>query len=301
MHYGEPIIRKAVPLALGLLSASNPQLPILDTLSKYSHDNDLQVALNAIFAMGLVGAGTNNARLAQMLRQLAGYYHKEPDCLFVVRIAQGLVHMGKGTISINPFFLDRQIMSRTAVAGLLATITAFIDAKSCKCLNDFEPYYETYRYIAVVLDRYHWFLYFLVTAMYPRFLITLNEELESFPVTVRVGQVYSINFMSIRLRSLTDIITIGRRCRRPSRQAKNNFRVPDTLDTSTAGNDGTCRVGYGGVHSFRACTRGSCHPSEKSGVREGGQDGSVDSFTICIILIHVLDVLVFAFSISLHR
>ncbi len=55
MHYGEPIIRKTVPLPLGLVSASNPVLPILDTLSKYSHDNDLVVALNAIFAMGLVG------------------------------------------------------------------------------------------------------------------------------------------------------------------------------------------------------------------------------------------------------
>lgn len=132
MHYGGPVIRKAVPLALGLVSASNPQLPIMDTLSKYSHDNDLAVALNAIFAMGLLGAGTNNARLAQMLRQLAGYYAKEPDCLFVVRIAQGLVHMGKGTITVNPFFHDRNVMSRTAVAGLLATLTAFVDAKSCK-------------------------------------------------------------------------------------------------------------------------------------------------------------------------
>jgi 26S proteasome regulatory subunit N1 len=132
MHYGDPTIRKAVPLALGLVSASNPQLEIMDTLSKYSHDNDLQVALNAIFAMGLIGAGSNNARLAQMLRQLAGYYAKEADCLFVVRIAQGLVHMGKGTITINPFFSDRNIMSRTAMAGLLATLTAFIDAKACE-------------------------------------------------------------------------------------------------------------------------------------------------------------------------
>lgn len=131
MHYGEPNIRKAVPLALGLVSASNPQLPILDTLSKYSHDNDLQVALNAIFAMGLVGAGSNNARLAQMLRQLAGYYHKEPDCLFMVRIAQGLVHMGKGTLTINPFFSDRSVMCKPAVAGLLATLIAFTDAKAC--------------------------------------------------------------------------------------------------------------------------------------------------------------------------
>ena len=82
--------------------------------------------------MGLIGAGTNNARLAQMLRQLAGYYYKEPDCLFMVRVAQGLVHMGKGTIGINPFFSDRNVMSRTAVAGLLATLTAFTDAKGCK-------------------------------------------------------------------------------------------------------------------------------------------------------------------------
>ena len=41
----------------------------------------------------------------------------------------------------------------------------------------------------VVLDKYHWMLYFLTPAMYPRFLITLNEELNSVPVTVRVGQV----------------------------------------------------------------------------------------------------------------
>lgn len=131
MYYGDPVIRKAVPLALGLISASNPQLTILDTLSKYSHDNDLEVALNAIFAMGLVGAGTNNARLAQMLRQLAGYYQKEPNCLFMVRVSQGLVHMGKGTIGINPFHSDRSLMSRTAVAGLLSTIMAFTDANEC--------------------------------------------------------------------------------------------------------------------------------------------------------------------------
>ncbi|KAH7104979.1 26S proteasome regulatory complex, non-ATPase subcomplex, Rpn1 subunit [Auriculariales sp. MPI-PUGE-AT-0066] len=170
MHYGDPVIRKTIPLALGLLSASNPQLTMLDTLSRYSHDSDLSVALNAIFAMGLVGAGSNNARLAQMLRQLAGYYHKEPDCLFMVRVAQGLLHMGKGTLGLNPFFGDRQIMSRPAVAGLLATVMAFTDAKQ------------------FVLDKSHWMLYFLVTAMYPRFLITLSEDLQPFPVTVRVGQ-----------------------------------------------------------------------------------------------------------------
>jgi hypothetical protein len=92
MHHVDPIIRKCVTLAPGLISALNPQLPVLYTLSKFGNDNDLAVALNAIFAMGLAGAGTNNARLAQMLRQLAGYYYKEPDCLFMVHVAHGQRH-----------------------------------------------------------------------------------------------------------------------------------------------------------------------------------------------------------------
>jgi 26S proteasome regulatory subunit N1 len=42
------------------VSVSNPKLQILDTLSKFSHDNDPEVALNAILAMGLAGAGMLN-------------------------------------------------------------------------------------------------------------------------------------------------------------------------------------------------------------------------------------------------
>lgn len=134
MHYGEPVIRRAVPLALGLLCASNPLVNLLDLLSKYSHDNDHDVSMNAIFAMGIVGAGTNNARLAQMLRQLAAYYHKEPNHLFVVRIAQGLLHMGKGTMTLNPFTMGRMLLTPASVAGLLVTLTAFTDSKTCKSI-----------------------------------------------------------------------------------------------------------------------------------------------------------------------
>ena len=58
LRYGEPVIRRAVPLALALISVSNPKLQILDTLSKFSHDSDPEVAHNAILGMGIVGAGT---------------------------------------------------------------------------------------------------------------------------------------------------------------------------------------------------------------------------------------------------
>jgi 26S proteasome regulatory subunit N1 len=40
----------------------------------------------------------------------------------------------------------------------------------------------------VILGNYHWILYYLTSAMRPRFLITLDEELNNLPVTVRVGQ-----------------------------------------------------------------------------------------------------------------
>ncbi len=35
-------------------------------------------------------------------------------------------------------------------------------------------------------------LYFLTSAMYPRFLITLDEELNNIPATVRVGQAVDV-------------------------------------------------------------------------------------------------------------
>ena len=185
MHYGEPNIRKAVPLAMGLISPSNPQMKVYDTLSRYSHDNDNDVAVNAIFAMGLLGAGTNNARLAQLLRQLASYYHRDQNSLFMVRIAQGLLHMGKGTMSINPFHTDRQILSRVAAAGLLTVLVALIDAKQ------------------FILADSHYLLYFIVTAMHPRFLVTLDEELKPLQVNVRVGQAVDVVGQAGRPKTIT--------------------------------------------------------------------------------------------------
>jgi len=174
MRYSEPVIRRSVPLALALVSVSNPQLTILDTLSKFSHDTDPEVAHNAIFGLGLLGAGTNNARLAAVLRQLAQYHAKDQNNLFMVRIAQGLVHLGKGTLTLNPFHSDRQLLSPVAVAGLLAVLVAMLDVKS------------------TILGKSHYLLYGLATAMQPRMLVTFDEELRPLPVSVRVGNAVDV-------------------------------------------------------------------------------------------------------------
>lgn len=101
LQYGEPTIRKTVPLAIGLLRVSNPDVKTLDLLSKLAYDSDADVAMSAIFALGIVGAGTNNSKLAGNLRYLASYYQGEAtqNQLFLVKISQGLVHMGKVSLS----------------------------------------------------------------------------------------------------------------------------------------------------------------------------------------------------------
>lgn len=81
-------------------------------------------------------------RLATMLRQLAGYHSRNPGQLFMVRIAQGMCHMGKGTLTLNPYHTDKQIFCTTALAGLLVTITALVDSPHSKNIL---PMYHVYK------------------------------------------------------------------------------------------------------------------------------------------------------------
>uniref|UniRef100_A0AAR5QB63 26S proteasome non-ATPase regulatory subunit 2 n=3 Tax=Dendroctonus ponderosae TaxID=77166 RepID=A0AAR5QB63_DENPD len=173
-RYGEPSIRKAVPLAIALSSVSNPHLPVLDVLTKYSHDYDSEVACNSIFGIGLIGAGTNNARLAAGLRQLAVYHTRNPSQLFMVRIAQGMVHMGKGTVTLNPLHTDRTLLDPVGMAGLL--ITAF---------SLLEPH-------ELILRKSHYLLYCLSLSIQPRWLLTIDENLDVVSTTVRVGQAVDV-------------------------------------------------------------------------------------------------------------
>ncbi|KAL5724264.1 26S proteasome non-ATPase regulatory subunit 2 A [Ranunculus cassubicifolius] len=189
LQYGEQNIRKAVPLALGLLCISNPKVNVMDTLSRLSHDSDSEVAMAAIISLGLIGAGTNNARIAGMLRNLSSYYYKEASLLFCVRIAQGLVHLGKGLLTLAPYHSERFLMSPTALAGLITLLHACLDMKS------------------IILGKYHYVLYFLVLAMQPRMLMTVDEDLKPLSVPVRVGQAVDVVGQAGRPKSITGFQT----------------------------------------------------------------------------------------------
>lgn len=143
----------------------------MEWLTKLAYESDAETAMSAIFSLGLIGAGTNNSKIAQNLRQLAQHYNTktEQDQLFVVRIAQGLIHMGKGLLGLNPLHSDKFLFSNVSLAGLLIVLITCTDMKT------------------FLVGKYHYFLYYLTLSIYPRMLITLNEELEPRQASVRVG------------------------------------------------------------------------------------------------------------------
>jgi 26S proteasome regulatory subunit N1 len=170
LHYCELPIKRAVPLALAVLYISNPDFAVIDQLSRLSHDPDPELSQNAIIAMGVVSAGTNNSRVAGLLRQLSEFYSKEAGHVFCTRISQGLLHMGKGLLTINPFHADGMLLNGPALGGVLVLLHSCLDLKN------------------TLLDKSHYLLYYLTCAMNPRMLITVGEDISWRPVTVRVGQ-----------------------------------------------------------------------------------------------------------------
>jgi 26S proteasome regulatory subunit N1 len=209
MHYGDSAVRRTVPLAIALLFASHPTLPVMDTLSKFSHDSDKAVAVNAVLAMGVVAGGTNHAKVSQLLRQLTTFHARDPECLLAVRLAQSLVHMGKGTLSLSPIRMQRQLVSPAGLAGLLCGLlgfTATVSVSSTQPSSVDQPQREQPGFI---LNDHPYMMYFLLAAASPRFLICLDESKvdEAVPVPVRVGQAVDTVGQAGRPRTITGFQT----------------------------------------------------------------------------------------------
>lgn len=170
LQYGEITIKRAVPLALAALNISNPKIQVQDLLSKLAYDTDIELSHRAILALGLIGAGTNNARIAGTLRQLASYFGKDNNTLYLIRIAQGFLHMGKGLLTVQPYYSDKFLMSKSGFAGLITFLHACLDTNNILC------------------DKYHYMFYYLALAAYPRMLFTVDEDVKPLPISVRVGQ-----------------------------------------------------------------------------------------------------------------
>lgn len=155
LHFSKSEKKRVVPLALAILNISNPKINVMDLLSKLAYDTDTEISYRAIICLGLVGAGTNNSRLADILRKLASYYSRDNDPLLLVRLAQGLLYMGKGMLSVQPYYSERFLMSKVGMSGLVIFLTSLLDIHT------------------TILGKYHYFIYFLSLAMYPKSLFVV--------------------------------------------------------------------------------------------------------------------------------
>jgi 26S proteasome regulatory subunit N1 len=112
--------------------------------------------MNAIFALGLVSSGTNHSRISGQMRQLAAYYSEDNNPLLVVRIAQGLLHMGKGLLTLNPIHSHGFLVNNVGLAGLLISILSFTEVEGLIC------------------GRHQFLLYALALSMNPRMFMTVK-------------------------------------------------------------------------------------------------------------------------------
>lgn len=82
--------------------------------------------------------------------------------------------MGKGMLSIQPYYSERFLLSKVGMAGVIIFLTSLFDIKS------------------TLLAKQHYFIYYLSLAMYPKFLFVINDKLEPMPLNIRVGQAVDV-------------------------------------------------------------------------------------------------------------
>lgn len=106
---------------------------------------------------------------AGMLRNLSSYYYKDAAGLHLVRVAQGLLHMGKGLTTLSPYHSDRSLLSPRSLAALLTLLHCGTDPAATLC------------------GKPAYMLYYICPAVRPRMLLTVDESGDVVPVSVRVG------------------------------------------------------------------------------------------------------------------
>lgn len=121
-------LRSVLPLCYSILYPSNPQVSVLDLLEKSLNIGETNCVMSTILSLGLIGAGTLNARAAKILDQQYSYYYKDAKVLSTLKIAQGLVSLGKGLLTISPFYFDRTTLMSKSVIGLFSTVFMFLDS-----------------------------------------------------------------------------------------------------------------------------------------------------------------------------
>eukprot|EP00792_Barthelona_sp_PAP020_P008043 TRINITY_DN3192_c0_g2_i1.p1 TRINITY_DN3192_c0_g2~~TRINITY_DN3192_c0_g2_i1.p1 ORF type:complete len:910 (-),score=260.50 TRINITY_DN3192_c0_g2_i1:2822-5503(-) len=177
-----------VPLSLAILSISCPDITSIDRLVRLAYKSDMNVAKMAIVGLGLIGSGSNNTKIAQALRLLSKHYERQSDVVFVVKLAMGLLHMSKGSVSLLPFHQKNHLISPVSFMGLII---------ACFSLMDMD----------MLIPDHLELLFPICLTMYPRVSMMLDENLEPKETLLRVGQAVDVVGLSGKPRTVTGFQT----------------------------------------------------------------------------------------------
>lgn len=190
LQYGKTSARVAVPIALALTSVSQPLPELVDTLHRIAHNTDINVVLNSAIAMGILAAGTQNSRTLNALKQLETFHKSNPGAVMMFQISEGLCHLGQGLMTLSPTYGDSTLIHPVALGSLMTLAFASIHTDALLVKGD--PL----------------LLYFIAPAIGPRYLVTLDEELNILPLQVRVGNAIDVVGQAGKPRAITGFTTL---------------------------------------------------------------------------------------------
>ncbi|ESU35225.1 19S/PA700 proteasome regulatory particle subunit Rpn1p/S1, partial [Giardia duodenalis] len=133
MQYGSSYAKRACPLALAVMNLSRPAPELTDMLFRMASQSDESLSINAIIALGLIGCGSCNSRIAQSLRQLADSkylsmphtdYGRELTNMIIlaIKLSLGLVHCGRGLMHISVTHHHGKAISNSRLSCIAALI-----------------------------------------------------------------------------------------------------------------------------------------------------------------------------------
>jgi len=175
-----------IPLCLALLYSSEPDVEIIDCLSRSINSKE---PINSILALGIVGAGTNNTRIGNLLEGQYFFNSKNTRVSSMLKVAQGLLYLGKGTLTLSPLFYDKTILNKKSFIGMVGLLSLFIS----------EP--------SPVLGKHQFLFYLLEQCINNKFVMTLNSELDQEIITVRVGRPIMTVGMAGKPKGITAVVT----------------------------------------------------------------------------------------------
>ncbi|KAM0675133.1 26S proteasome non-ATPase regulatory subunit 2 [Gurleya vavrai] len=175
-----------IPMCLSFLYASEPDVEIIDLLSRGVNYN---TPVTSIFGLGLIGAGSNNTRIQNILEQQYQYQQKNSRCNSALKISQGLINLGKGTLTLSPLMFDKTLINKKCIIGLLA-LTVLSN-------NDTYPVFSKHGYLIMLLNQ----------CIGNKFVVTINNELKEENITVRVGRPVQTVGMAGKPKGISAIVT----------------------------------------------------------------------------------------------